>query len=75
MSSPAPHRNLPLSSALSEQREAAREQLSAAWQLQMCCLEEALNTGWRENIDQVLDDLFAELALRGEAEFHAELER
>ncbi|MGD0199163.1 MAG: hypothetical protein ABSD27_00275 [Bryobacteraceae bacterium] len=75
MSSPAPHRNLPLSSALSEQREAVREQLSAAWQLQMCRIEEALDTGWREHIEQVLDERFAELALRLEAEFHAELER
>lgn len=55
---------------MEEARQSAAEQLEAAWQLHVERVEEQLRSGWRENIQSVLDERFAELAnhIRQEAE-------
>lgn len=69
MSSPAPEQNSRIASAISRERDAARQQLSAAWQLQVFRVEEALATGWQEQIARVFEEHFADLAARIEREF------
>ena len=69
MSLPAAEQNSRISSALSRERDAARQQLSAAWQLQVFRVEEALATGWQEYIGRVFEERFADLAARIEREF------
>jgi len=69
MSSSAPEQNSRIASAISRERDAARQQLSAAWQLQAFRVEEALATGWEEHIARVFDEHFTELAARIEREF------
>jgi hypothetical protein len=64
-----------LSTALSEQRDSALEQLTAAWQLQVSRIEEQLQAGWREQIERIFEDRFAELAARVEEEFRREIVR
>lgn len=63
-----------LASALDEQRDAAREQLRAAWQLHVERMEEQLSAGWKEHIDHVIEERFSELARRIEGEFEKALE-
>jgi hypothetical protein len=75
MSSPPAPQQSRVASTVSEQREAVREQLAAAWQLQVSRIEEQLNAGWREQIERVFEERFAELAARLEVELAAELER
>ena len=69
MSSPAPEQTSRIASAIARERDAARQQLSAAWQLQVFRVEEALATGWQEHIARVFEEHFAELAARIEREF------
>jgi hypothetical protein len=64
-----------VSSALSEHSEAVREQLSAAWQLQITRVEDVLHAGWKEQIERVFEERFAELAAQLEIEFAAELDQ
>jgi hypothetical protein len=60
----------------------AHEQLSAAWQLHVDRVEQELRTGWRDNLEHALRDVFEDIArelLPGmeqavEARFGAELE-
>lgn len=59
----------PLEAALAEAQAAAREQLSAAWQLQVERVEEQLHAGWREQLGRVFEERFAELAARLSEEF------
>jgi hypothetical protein len=73
MSSSAAQPNPRLASVVTREREAAREQLEAAWQLQMYRIEEALATGWQQHIERVLDERFAELAARIEREIAPEI--
>jgi hypothetical protein len=55
----------PLSETLAEERAAAREQLTAAWQLHVAHIEEQLSSsGWREDIERVCEERFAQLAAR-----------
>lgn len=75
MSSPPAPEQSRVASTLSEQREAVREQLAAAWQLQVSRIEEQLNAGWREQIERVFEERFAELAARLEIELAAAVER
>ncbi|HOL70821.1 MAG TPA: hypothetical protein PKW45_05195 [Bryobacteraceae bacterium] len=63
-----------VASVLSEQREAAREQLAAAWQLQISRIEDLLHAGWKEHLALIFEERFEELAKRLAAEFAAELE-
>lgn len=74
MSSPSAPQQSRIASSLSEQREAVREQLTAAWQLQVSRVEEQLNAGWREQIERVFEERFAELAARLELEIAVEVE-
>ncbi len=69
MSSPAPEQRSRIVSAILRESEAARQQLSAAWQLQVFRVEEALATGWQEYIERVFEERFDELAARIEGEF------
>ena len=71
-SAPEPSR---VASTLSEQREAVREQLAAAWQLHVSRIEEQLNSGWREHIERVFEERFADLAARLELDVAAAVER
>jgi len=64
MSSPASLQTSRIASAILRERDAARQELSAAWQLQVFRVEEALATGWEEHIGQVFEERFAELAAR-----------
>ena len=75
MSSPPAPQQSRVASTLSEQREAVREQLAAAWQLHISRIEEQLNAGWREQIERVFEERFAELAARLELELAADLDR
>jgi hypothetical protein len=73
-SSPAPEPSR-VASALSDEREAVREQVAAAWQLHVSRIEEQLNAGWREQIERVFEERFAELAARLEREVAGELDQ
>lgn len=65
----------PLSETLSEERAAAREQLTAAWQLHVARLEEQLtSSGWREDIERVCEERFAQLAARLTTELELAIE-
>jgi len=64
-----------VASTLSDEREAVREQVAAAWQLHVSRIEEQLNAGWREQIERVFEERFAELAARLEQEVASELEQ
>ena len=59
----------PLEQALEETGSAAREQLSAAWQLHVERIEEQLHSGWRDHVGQVFEERFAELSARLADEF------
>lgn len=73
-SSPA---NLPdrptLAQALAEERDAALEQLAAAWQLQTSRIEEALHAGWRDSLERIVEERFADLAARLDTNFQNEV--
>lgn len=73
MPSPPAQPNSRVQAAISEQREAARKQLTSAWRLQMFRVEEALSTGWEQHVQRVFDDRFAALAVRIQRLFEAEL--
>lgn len=68
----------PLADSLSQAKTLARDQLTAAWQLQIELLEEHLSTllasGWRERIERVFEERFAELATEVDQRFHNEVE-
>ena len=64
MSSPPAPEPSRVASTLSDEREAVREQVAAAWQLHVSRIEEQLNAGWREQIERVFEERFAELAAR-----------
>ena len=68
----------PLADSLNQTKALARDQLSAAWQLQIELLEEHLSTllasGWRERIERVFEERFAELTTQVEQQFRAEVE-
>ncbi|MEO8024842.1 MAG: hypothetical protein ABI823_00130 [Bryobacteraceae bacterium] len=46
---------------IEEVREAAREQISAAWQLHLEKVQDVLQSGWRESVDHILDERVAEM--------------
>ncbi len=71
---PAPQQSR-VASALSNEREAVREQLAAAWQLQISRVEDLLHTGWKEQLERVFEERFAEMLERLELEFAAALEQ
>src|SRR5688572_8494050 len=68
----------PIADSLKRTKELARDQLNAAWQLQIEMLQEHLSTllasGWRERIERVFEERFTELTAQVEQQFGAELE-
>lgn len=58
----SPESNEPsLSSAIREAKETALEQVSAAWQMQVDRVRSQLESGWREQLQQVLAERFADI--------------
>jgi hypothetical protein len=53
---------------LEPERETLRDQLSAAWQLQTEEVQKQLERGWREHLAQAIDERFAGVVARVEAE-------
>lgn len=53
---------------LEPERETLRDQLSAAWQLQTEEVQQQLERGWREHLAQAIDERFAGVVARVEAE-------
>jgi hypothetical protein len=60
--------------ALNDARETAREQLSAAWQIEIERIQEQLAGGWRGHIERVFEERFVELSARVEEEFRLGVE-
>jgi hypothetical protein len=50
-----------LEAAVAEARTLAREQVLAAWQIHVDRVREQLESGWRETIDSIFDERFAEV--------------
>ncbi|MCX6620285.1 MAG: hypothetical protein NTY38_04270 [Acidobacteria bacterium] len=64
----------PLSTALQDAKDTARDQLAAVWQLQVERIQEALNSGWKQQIEKVFEDRFAELGEQLDGEFRIVLD-
>jgi hypothetical protein len=60
----------PLDSAFQEARATALEQVTALWQLQVDRVREQLESGWREQLQQIFSERFAEAAAQLEARFN-----
>ena len=54
----------PIFLTLAEAKISARDQIQAAWQLQVDRVQETLSTGWLENLERIFDDRFAEIQRR-----------
>ncbi len=63
-----------LREALEEQRATAHDQISAAWQLHVARLEEQIASGWKENVEHVIEERFRETSGRVEEAFAREME-
>src|SRR4051812_320642 len=63
-----------LRTAIEEARTLAREQVAAAWQLHVDRIREELESGWRERLDSIFDDRFAEVESRLGATLKAVME-
>ncbi len=63
----------PLSTAIQDARETARDQLVAVWQLQVERIQEELASGWKQHIEKVFEDRFGELSAQLETEFRNSL--
>lgn len=55
-------------SFLQQEQDTLRDQLNAAWQLQVEQVQQQFDAGWRDNLDRAIGERFAELAQRMEAE-------
>jgi len=51
----------PISRTLAEAKSSARDQIQAAWQLQVDRVQEALTTGWLQNLERIFEERFAEI--------------
>ncbi len=58
----------PIFRTLSEAKSSARDQIQAAWQLQVDRVQETLSTGWLQNLERIFDDRFAEIHNRLQVE-------
>ena len=58
----------PIFRTLSEAKSSARDQIQAAWQLQVDRVQETLSTGWLQNLERIFDDRFAEIQNRLQVE-------
>ena len=58
----------PIFHALAEAQTSARDQIQAAWQLQVDRVQEALTSGWLPSLERIFDERFSEIQthLRGE---------
>lgn len=54
----------PLARALDEFAGLAREQVEAAWDMQIARIQEQLASGWREEIDRIVAERFTDLSAR-----------
>jgi hypothetical protein len=63
-----------LKEALAESRSLTREQLSAAWQLHLDRVREQLDSNWREPMDHIFNERFAEIEARLNERFGAVVE-
>ena len=61
----------PLHDFIEDARETAREQLYAAWQIEVERLHEQLKSGWRGHIERVFDERFTEMAAKVEEQYQA----
>jgi hypothetical protein len=71
---PAPQQSR-VTLVVTEQREAVREHLSAAWQAQISRVEDLLHTEWKQQLERIFDERFAEIAARLEADIAAEFDQ
>jgi GAF domain-containing protein len=71
----APEPESLLAQALRDAEETAREQMAAAWQLQMERLQEALAGSWSESVEHIFAERFAGLRARIEADVRDAVER
>ncbi len=53
-----------LHDVLADARETAREQLAAAWQIEIDRVQDQLNNAWRGHLERVLEERFSELSSR-----------
>jgi len=58
-----------LRSAIEEAQALAREQIAAAWQLQVDRVREQLEAGWRDNLDRIFQERFADVESRLQQSF------
>ncbi len=58
----------PIFRTLAEAKTSARDQIQAAWQLQVDRVQETLSTGWLQNLERIFDDRFAEIQKRLQVE-------
>ncbi len=63
-----------LKDVLADARDTAREQLTAAWQIEVDRVQEQLAAGFRIHVDRVFDERFTELAARIEERFRSTIE-
>jgi len=54
----------PIFRTLAEAKTSARDQIQAAWQLQVDRVQETLTTGWLQNLESIFDERFAEIQSR-----------
>src|SRR5260370_31142294 len=59
----------PVKNVLNDVRETAREQLNAAWQIEIERVQEQLAAGWRAHIERVFEERLVELRARVEVGF------
>jgi hypothetical protein len=64
----------PLRNALDDARETAREQLNAAWQIEIERIQEQLTGSWRGHVERVFEERFDELSARVEEQFRSAVE-
>lgn len=51
----------PIFRTLAEAKTSARDQIQAAWQLQVDRVQETLSAGWLQNLERIFDDRFADI--------------
>ena len=61
----------PIFRTLAEAKTSARDQIQAAWQLQVDRVQETLATGWLQNLERIFDDRFGEI----QSQLQVELDR
>ena len=65
--------NVPFQELLQQQKDMARDQLAAAWQIHVEQVEEQLHKGWKENLANLFEERFRLLSEGMEEEFQKRL--